>query len=57
MVSPGGCIGIFHSLLYHGPVALVTDDERVKIQLITILDSRVIHFGNQFGSPHQLLAI
>ena len=57
VVTPGQGSSIAHALLYYGPLSFFTHDEIVQVQLVSILDSRIIHFGAELTATHQVFGI
>ena len=56
MVPPGGATLIIETLLYHGPVSLVTQNEAVQVDLKSVLDGCVVHFGAQSAASDERLS-
>ena len=57
MVPSGHSASITETLLYHGPVPLVTQDEAVEVDLKSVLDGCVVHLGAQPAAPYKRLSL
>ena len=57
MIPPGHPTGRIHPLLYHRPIPFRRHDERMKIELKTILHGRIVHFRGKSAAPYQRLPV
>ena len=47
MVAAGAAAGAVHTLLDHGPLAVVGDDEAVQIEIESVLERSAVDLGDQ----------
>ena len=53
MIAAGGAAGAVHALLDDGPVAVVGDDEAVKIEIEAVLDRGAVDLGDEAARSGQ----